>query len=603
MMTSTAADLNDSEVQMLAQMNLAEDEDATNSPVQDDVEDKKTELGDTSTPRPRSSSVPHPPKTLWSSFLTLSTSLLEPRPYRYKPLLNKGDFRLLSISRSGVDKQLYFQMTRQRMDDCPPYEAISYTWGSTDRTEKIFHAFTGEVLYITKNCVSALSSVYSDSERRLWIDAICINQNDVEERSLQVSIMADIFRNANRTIAYVGQSDDASAFLASLPSSRARYGDNYDFRTPNSYEYSRGTLDPLPPSDQEFQQVKAVASRPWFSRTWVIQEVLLSRNLIMQAGADVMGFAGICAILQKHAQDYERTVPGITNTFLRYGNEMQVQSRHHKHLAHFATLDNVPLPSPGSRIKGYLKYWQLFNFLFETAPYQCRDARDKLFALISLFDGEPPEGLKPDYSLDVGTVYANISRYFIASEGITLGLSAAKGVNATTDIPSWAIDWRDVPSMDALLRGKLGDRAQYSAGFVPTGRLSRSMHHQDIPVVPSEGKILRLRGLRAGVVLEHTDSTLVPSIDWMYHSEPQHKLGPHGNWYLPEATQAGDAVVVFLGFEVPFVLRKAEKAWLLVGECDVEEIMYGQALYAFTPMWNELGSEIPLSPLEDFDIV
>ncbi|KAF2168817.1 hypothetical protein M409DRAFT_52822 [Zasmidium cellare ATCC 36951] len=599
--TSTIADLDESEVQMLAQMSLAEDEDATKPQAQAHVVDNEPELVETSSSRPRSSSVPHPPKTLWSSFLTLSPSLLEPRPYRYKPLLSKGDFRLLSISRSGVGKQLYFQMTRQRMDDCPRYEAISYTWGSTDRTQKIFHAFTGEVLYITNNCASALNSLYTDSERRLWIDAICINQNDIEERSLQVSMMADIFRNASRTIAYIGESDEATEYL--VWRTTRRRGGSDDFRNKNLYESNRGHLPSSSSRDYEFHQVKAAASRSWFSRSWVVQEVLLSRNLVMQAGTDVMDFTGICAILQRHAKNPERAVPGITNTFLRYGSEEQVQTRHHKRFAGWAALDDVRLLSPGIPSKRYLRYWQLFNLLFETAPYQCRDARDKLFALISLFDGDPPEELRPDYSLDVGEVYANISRYFIASEGITLGLSAAKGVHSAGDIPSWAIDWRDEPSLDALLRSDLGDRAQYSAGFVPTGRLSGSTLHTTIPAVPSKGPVLRLRGLRAGVF--SSTATLMPrlKIDWLCHHDHGEEPTPYENWRFPDATQVGDMVAVFLGFEVPFVFHKAANGWLLVGECDIEEIMYGQALTALSLMRDQIDADVPPSPLEDFDIV
>lgn len=604
MTTLAESDLTEGKLWMLAQMSLGEDEAADRLQkdegveIVEHVEDTRIETTKTRLERPRSNSLPHPAKSSWSSFLTANPSLLEARPYNYKPLLSKGDFRLLSISKSGDDEQLYFQITRQRMEDCPPYEAVSYTWGSTERTEKIFHAFTGQILYITKNCASALQSLYTDSDRRFWIDAICINQDDIDERSIQVSMMADIFRNAVRTIAYVGESDEASRYLAARPTSRHNPHGQVRSAAIDTIEREE-SFDMFVSTRTEYSRVKAVASRPWFSRSWVIQEVLLSRNLVMQAGTDIMDFAEICAILQMHAKDHTKWVPGITNTFLRYGSENQVQSRLQKH---FAVPGDLPLLSPGLPHKGYLKYWQLFSLLFETAPYQCRDARDKLFALISLFDGDPPEGLRPDYSLDVGEVYANISRYFIASEGITLGLCAATGVDSADNIPTWAIDWRDSPSTERDLRYDLGSRAQFSAGLLRNHRLSRGPD-EHIPVLFSRGRVMRLRGLRVGTFSGIDVLTFRPKIDWSHHRMEVDRSESSQDWQFPQATQIDDAIVVFLGFEVPFVLRRSSESWRLVGECDIGDIMYGQALSELSLRWDEVDSDIPPSPLEDFALV
>lgn len=84
------------------------------------------------------------------------------------------------------------------IQDPPPYVALFYVWGDTQT--KLPISCNGSTLYITPNLHAALLALRTKAPRFLWIDAICINQDDLEERNSQVSIMRHIYINAKTTV-------------------------------------------------------------------------------------------------------------------------------------------------------------------------------------------------------------------------------------------------------------------------------------------------------------------------------------------------------------------------------------------------------------------
>ncbi|PVH74537.1 heterokaryon incompatibility, partial [Cadophora sp. DSE1049] len=86
----------------------------------------------------------------------------------------------------------------------PRYEALSYTWGPpSPPSEQQYILCDGKKLPVTENCISALYHLRKKySNRLLWIDAICIDQTNVEEASQQVQIMGQIYQNAAEVIVW-----------------------------------------------------------------------------------------------------------------------------------------------------------------------------------------------------------------------------------------------------------------------------------------------------------------------------------------------------------------------------------------------------------------
>lgn len=123
--------------------------------------------------------------------------------YRYKPL-NEGDIRLLTLKRSPFyPSVIHAEIVHQPIYPPPDYEAVSYRWGSAELTEEILvDGCRFPVTEAAFDVLLARRSVWR--ERTIWIDALCTNQEDLQEKSEQVQLMRDIYHRASRVVAFPG---------------------------------------------------------------------------------------------------------------------------------------------------------------------------------------------------------------------------------------------------------------------------------------------------------------------------------------------------------------------------------------------------------------
>ena len=148
------------------------------------------------------------------------------------------------------------------------YDAISYTWAdeSGDDTKCCCLSIGphGLLLPITRNCDAVLRRVRKYTNR-VWIDAVCINQDDIQERGKQVDLMPKVYLGASRTLAYVGEaSDDSDTVLRNLAAG----------------VWTSPYL------------LSLFFARQYFSRVWVVQEVALSTRIIMMCGDTAVKWTG-----------------------------------------------------------------------------------------------------------------------------------------------------------------------------------------------------------------------------------------------------------------------------------------------------------------------
>jgi hypothetical protein len=162
---------------------------------------------------------------LFSSFINLaavSSAKLDASDatlpaYAYKRLSLSRSIRLITLHArqdGGATAPISCSMEEVPLDSAPPFMALSYAWDSQEGILEII--CDGARLTVTRKCAEALRSIrkgpFSD-EKRVWVDAICINQAATPEKHRQISIMGDIYRTAASVRVWLGQEDASSKLV------------------------------------------------------------------------------------------------------------------------------------------------------------------------------------------------------------------------------------------------------------------------------------------------------------------------------------------------------------------------------------------------------
>ncbi|KAK3339616.1 heterokaryon incompatibility protein-domain-containing protein, partial [Lasiosphaeria hispida] len=123
--------------------------------------------------------------------------------------------RLLRVTRGKRGDPIHAVLQACRLWDRPRFKAVSYTWATaTGDTARRSHIFLGPywfLLPVTVNCPDALECFRKEDEDiTLWVDAICIDQNDNNERNHQVGMMDSIYAVAQEVLVYIGAGDSTT---------------------------------------------------------------------------------------------------------------------------------------------------------------------------------------------------------------------------------------------------------------------------------------------------------------------------------------------------------------------------------------------------------
>jgi hypothetical protein len=182
-------------------------------------------------------------------------------PGCYRTPLSRDSIRLLRLfphedNKAPIECQLFHYSLRELEVRTHPYDALSYAWGDQAEAQSIFireqSSTSKQSLPVTDNLHAALSRLrYAYLDRFLWIDAVCINQEDNLEKEQQIQIMAKIYGLANRVVVWLGKLADKSdrALQALRDSGNSESGH---------------TLD-----QDSNQAISALLQRSWFQRIWV----------------------------------------------------------------------------------------------------------------------------------------------------------------------------------------------------------------------------------------------------------------------------------------------------------------------------------------------
>lgn len=123
----------------------------------------------------------------------------------YEPLLS-GQIRLLKILKDAAP--LSITLHNFALDEAPEYDALSYTWGNeTDGQDTII--CNGSSILVRINLFQALHRLRNDASDNswVWIDALCIDQSNVAEKSVQIPLMGRIYTQADQVLVWLGSAD------------------------------------------------------------------------------------------------------------------------------------------------------------------------------------------------------------------------------------------------------------------------------------------------------------------------------------------------------------------------------------------------------------
>lgn len=359
------------------------------------------------------------------------------------------------------------------------YTALSYTWGAPIFNKKI--KIGDRHVNITSGLAAAmrhLRSVYQSVF--LWIDQICINQLDLNEKETQVPLMGMIYTRATNTLIWLGEEDGSDPNLAvkTLQEVHTRLQFSDAVVSPDDFE----RLQVAPADDRSWWSIRQLFRRLWFTRTWTIQEACLSRHLYMQCGKTVFSWDDIAAWCVTLDQT------SLLDWLMAYDDLDAIHSN-------MVTTDLMISPK-GGVIINQLQQRRLFNLTHQRgethqgvsglldclvmARYAAAsDAKDKVYGILGFADVQ----LQPRYSEEIQyrDVYQEASITQLVKNAFALPLLSCVDTEDPLR-PSWTPDW-STPRVTQALGYSTKVWGLYMAG----GNLTVDRSHK-IPVTLSEDK-------------------------------------------------------------------------------------------------------------------
>lgn len=319
-------------------------------------------------------------------------------PYVYEPLdVSQPSFRLVRLIQ-GEESEIKCDLWHAAIydaEDAIEYEALSYTWGSNDKPHSI--EINGRSLSVTKSLLEALQHLRQKNEDRiLWIDAICIDQNDLKERGHQVQQMPAIYENARQVIIWLGFSTQDTDLVFSHMQQLERQSFNYtckDWAPADDrwkFLWSSVTLSMKRVDGGNVSRQRAVfnglLARPWFQRVWVLQEVAKARRAKVMCGNKTVSshiFAVMSTLLEARPETHEQAVLDI-------------------------------MPGSSRKYSWWVESRDLCTLLSKFCKAKASDPRDIIYALLGISsDAYDTDALRPDYSKSLEDVINATVTFFL----------------------------------------------------------------------------------------------------------------------------------------------------------------------------------------------
>lgn len=561
------------------------------------------------------------------------------RRFEYRHLKHR-EIRILDLFLAEDDNSLKGIIRNVPISQAGAFIAVSYVWGAQSAAMNGYYLDTphGKVP-LTFSLHSALRALRKRSTLPVWADGICINQDDLREKALQIGMMGQIFQTAQHVVAWLGHDYDGSQeAMGALTHIHDKTTSNHE--------------------DIPWQSINSLLERPWFRRVWITQELMLPSKVTLMCGQSEMDWDDFFESLIICESEANQGVSPTSDDIKLLPAAGPVYA---------LGIARRRLRSEGKR-HGLLKWFELFSHAKASVEV------DKLFAFIAISHDGDAEDFTPDYESTREEVIRRYAKGFLL-QGQAMELLYRAGTSKSYDFCSWIPRWTEgefpktistwEPQQGSFFAGSQSAPTYSIAGaripqcVVLNGYIVDTVHSrhsiqwgsdtsffffdamidfrtllsyvEEYPTGESPDDVLlqlpignaarphlesdldNLRAFHPFATEDHRGwpsdlRKLILSVGYdrdpaKYWDLPQESRNAIERYWLtarafsqrlgtaslcftkgrfvglvPEAALADDLICVFDGGRVPFVVRKRGPAYTLIGECYVHGMMHGEAL-------------------------
>ncbi|KAH6681372.1 heterokaryon incompatibility protein-domain-containing protein [Halenospora varia] len=399
-------------------------------------------------------------------------------PYKQPLDASRKEIRRLVLQPLSAGPEIQCSTETVSLLDEPDYEALSYVWGDASTRKNII--FDGNEFSVTSNLAVALRHLRPpDKPRRLWVDALCINQRNLKERNEQVAMMGDVYIGAKPVVIWLGEGSEETDEGFDLISMMAKGGEVTETVSRDLFSFY-------------IELVKI----EWFTRLWTVQElVLASQDPLVGCGLKWTTWGTMVKAWRKVAQiEFGKMGMLLPKTVSEnhQGDEETYDLRPNGiRIDLLQNMRKAIRENGGDEVR---------DLLLNTVSANATEAKDRIYGLLGMMLKEDRDCFVVDYGKPLAAVYTEaIALIFRKGQG-PLTLSGMRLAGSSQDasfitlypsFPSWAPTFGNKQLLTSLLF--------HPPGIGASGAGSNAINGE----VDPDLKTLRIRGLHIDKIVEN----------------------------------------------------------------------------------------------------
>ncbi|TWU70689.1 hypothetical protein ED733_001271 [Metarhizium rileyi] len=346
------------------------------------------------------------------------------RPYVYAALA-PGEIRLLKLSKLTPWSPVHCELVHVPLDEATNFETISYTWGSQRGRRGLI--LGGRRLDVSERVYQIVHDRASFLMlRHIWIDSVCINQDDNGEKSAQVQLMRRIYGSSYHTVIWLGHEPDANDAIWFLSHLRRRMDSG---ETAKRQSLSLMELNIESPG---WTALTKLINQDYWARCWVIQEIAVSKKVIILYGGELITWDYFSSLMTTIFTGDPNHVWHISKIYWRSFDPPPMDAG-----VQIASLGRVRETIQANHTMG------LFDVLISSINSTATDPRDNIFAVQGISSAAESGDVMPDYDFTLERPFLKTAEYLLSQEHPSRVLHLAGiGFHRNRHLQlSWVPDW------------------------------------------------------------------------------------------------------------------------------------------------------------------